>query len=205
MDEEAIATYKEILSFEKGKSEVYLYLAMTYLNKKDYPKAETLLKDALSRFGDNDELIFNLAIVFDKTNRFEEMEKYLKKVIEINPKHADALNYLGYSYADRGINLDEALSMIKSALDLRPDSGHIIDSLGWVYFKLGQYDDALKALHRAAEIVQDDPVILDHIGDAYNSKGLTDKAREYWKKAIKFHEKEEGLKEKVEKKIQQLQ
>jgi tetratricopeptide (TPR) repeat protein len=132
------------------------------------------------------------------------MVKYLKKVMEINPKHTDALNYLGYSYADRGVNLEEAHLLINKALELKPDNGYIIDSLGWVYFKLGKYDDALKNLLKAAEIVKDDPVIFEHLGDVYYSKGIPEKAREFWEKAIEFHEKEEGLKERVEKKIQNL-
>jgi len=128
----------------------------------------------------------------------------LKKVIEINPKHADALNYLGYSYVEKGINLEEAHSLINRALELKPDSGYIIDSLGWVFFKLGKHDEALKNLIRASEIVKDDPVILEHIGDVYNSMGNKEKAKKYWEKAREFQEKEERLKERVEKKIQDL-
>jgi len=132
------------------------------------------------------------------------MVKHLKKVIEINPKHADALNYLGYSYAEKGINLEDAHSLINRALDLKPDSGYIIDSLGWVFYKLGKYDEALKNLLRASEIVKDDPVILEHVGDVYNSVGQKENAKKYWEKAIELNEKEEGLKERVEKKIQNL-
>jgi tetratricopeptide (TPR) repeat protein len=134
------------------------------------------------------------------------MVQYLKKTIEINPNHADALNYLGYSYADKGVNLDEALSLINRALELKPDNGYILDSLGWVYFKLGQYDEALKTLLKAAETAKaaPDPVIFEHIGDVYNSKGIKDKAKEFWQKAIELQEKEKGLKERVEKKIQNL-
>ena len=183
---------------------MYLYLGILYLHKKDFEKAEAVFKGALSRFKDNDELNFNLAIVFEKTNRFDEMVLYLKKTIEINPKHADALNYLGYSYADKGINLEEAHALINKALELKPDSGYIIDSLGWVYFKMGHYDEAMKILQRAAEIVKDDPVLYEHLGDVYRLKGLKEKAKEFWEKSLEFHEKEEGLKERVERKIKEL-
>jgi tetratricopeptide (TPR) repeat protein len=132
------------------------------------------------------------------------MVKYLKRIIEINPKHADALNYLGYSYVEKGINLEEAHSLINRALELKPDNGYIIDSLGWLYFKLGKYDEAMKTLLRAAELAKDDPAIIEHIGDVYNSMGLKEKAMEYWEKALGFKEKEEGLKERVEKKIKEL-
>ncbi|MCX5718839.1 MAG: tetratricopeptide repeat protein [Nitrospirae bacterium] len=142
--------------------------------------------------------------MFEKTNRFDEMVISLKKTIEINPKHADALNYLGFSYADKGINLEEARLLINKALELKPDSGYIIDSLGWVYFKMGNYDEAMKILQRAAEMVKDDPVIYEHIGDVYSSKGLKERAKEFWEKSLELQEKEEGLKERVEKKIQEL-
>lgn len=135
------------------------------------------------------------------------MVRYLKKAIGINPKNADALNYLGYSYAEKGIHLEEAYSLINSALELKPDSGSIMDSLGWVYFKMGKSDEALKVLLKALELVKDDPVVFEHVGDVYNSLSLRAKAREYWGKAIEFNKKgdDEGLKERVEKKVQELQ
>ena len=105
-DDDAIAVYEEVLSFEKEKPEVYFYLSTIYIHKKDYAKAEKILKDAITRFENNDDLNFNLAIVYEKAKRFDEMTGYLKRAIEINPKHAEALNYLGYSYAEKGINLE---------------------------------------------------------------------------------------------------
>ena len=202
-DEEAIGLYKEILSFEKEKPDVYLSLAVTYIHKEDYRAAETVLKDALSRFKDNDDLLFNLAIVCEKEKRFDEMEAYLRKVIEINPNHANALNYLGYSYAEKGIHLKEAQSLIERAVALKPDNGYILDSLGWVFFKSGNREEALKTLLRAAELVKDDPTVFEHIGDVYHAMNEEDKAVEFWKKALEFDKKgeDEGLKERVEKKI----
>ena len=195
--------YEEILSFEKEKAEGYLYLAVTYLHKKDYAKAEAVLRDALSRFENDDDLNFNLAIALDKTKRFDEMVQYLKRAIEINPKHADALNYLGYSYAERGIHLDEAYLLVTRALEIKPDNGYIMDSLGWVYFKSGKYDEALKTLLRAAEIVKDDPTVLEHIGDVYNALGFKEEAKEYWTRSVEFQKKgeDEDLRERVERKL----
>ena len=144
--------------------------------------------------------------MFEKTKRFDEMVACLKKTIEINPEHADALNYLGYSYADKGINLEEAGALIKKALELKPDSGYIMDSLGWVYYKQGKNSEALDLLLKAAQKVNDDPVVMEHIGDVYNSMGMKEKAREYWQKSVDTHAKseEEGLKERVEEKILNL-
>jgi tetratricopeptide (TPR) repeat protein len=205
-DDEAIAIYEELLSFEKEKPEIYLYLASTYIHKKDYGKAEGILKDAIGRFPDNDDLLFNLSIVFEKTGRFNEMDTCLKKVIDLNPEHAEALNYLGYSYADKGIHLEDAYSLIQRALALKPESGYIMDSLGWVYYKSGKYPEALEMLLKASEIVKDDPTILEHIGDVYLAIGVTEKAQEYWAKSLGYHEKgeDEGLKERVVQKIKEV-
>lgn len=134
------------------------------------------------------------------------MVQHLKRTIEINPKHADALNYLGYSYAEKGMLLDEAYSLVKRALELKPENGYIMDSLGWIYFKSGKYDEALKTLLRAAEIVKDDPTIMEHLGDAYNALGFKEKAKAYWTKSVEFQKKgeDDDLRDRVEKKINGL-
>ncbi|MCI0469801.1 MAG: tetratricopeptide repeat protein [Nitrospirae bacterium] len=197
--------YEEILSFEKGKPEIYSYLGNVYTQMKEYNKAEAALKDGLKLFNDNDDLNFTIAVLYEKIGRFDDMERHLKRTIEINPAHADALNYLGYSYADKGINLHVALEMIKKALELKPNSGYIIDSLGWVYFKLGRKEDALKYLNDAVDHVKDDPLLFEHLGDVYESAGNYAKAADSWRESLKFHGKEEGLKERVENKIKQLE
>ena len=132
------------------------------------------------------------------------MVVHLKRTIQLNPNHADALNYLGYSYADKGINLEEALSLIKKALELKPDSGYIIDSLGWVYFRLGKLEEALNTLKKALGLVKDDPILHEHIGDVYEAMGNHKDAINAWTEALKFHEKEEGLKDRVDKKIESV-
>jgi len=89
-------------------------------------------------------------------------------------------------------------------LNIEPQAGYIIDSLGWVYYRQGKYDLALKNLRKAAEITKDDPVVLEHLGDVHKELGKSEKAIEYWEKALPLSEKEEGLKERVEQKIQSL-
>ena len=203
-DDDAIKMYEEILEFEKDEPDIYLYLASAYMHKKDLKNAERVLKEGAAKFGKNDDIYYNLGIVSDRTGRFDEMVMYLRKAVEINAKNADALNYLGYSFAEKGIKLDEAETLIKSALSLRPDNGFIMDSLGWVYFKQGRLEKALEILTKAVELTKDDPVVLEHLGDLYHAMGNAEKAGEFWKKAIIYQEKEEGLKERVEEKIEGL-
>ena len=136
--------------------------------------------------------------------RFDDMFKFLKKTLEIDPDHVDALNYLGYSYADRGIKLDEALELIKRAVILSPKSGYIRDSLGWVYFKKGMYKEALQEIKKATEIEKKDPVIFEHLGDVYKNLKNKKAAIKAWEKSLEFRGDEKGLKERIEGKIEDL-
>jgi tetratricopeptide (TPR) repeat protein len=125
----------------------------------------------------------------------------MQKAIALDPKHASALNYLGYIYADLGQNLDEAERLIKEALKYKPDDCYITDSLGWVYYKKGMYEEALLYLNRAVKTCPDDPINLEHLGDAYLKVNDTKNALKFYKKSL---EKNGNNKASLEKKIKQL-
>jgi len=110
-------------------------------------------------------------------------EKDFRKSLELNADQPQVLNYLGYSWIDRGMNLDEGLVMIKKAVELRPKDGYIVDSLGWAYYKLGRHEEAVKELERAIELRPEDPTINDHLGDAYWKVGRELEARFQWSHA----------------------
>ena len=109
----------------------------------------------------------------------------MKNVLRLTPNDAEALNYLGYTYADMGINLDEAEMLIQSALKIKPDDGYITDSLGWVYYKRGDYSRALKLLTKAVSMIPDDPVILEHLGDVYYQMNSKENALNYYRQSLK--------------------
>jgi Tfp pilus assembly protein PilF len=125
----------------------------------------------------------------------------MRKVISLDPKHSNALNYLGYTYADLGKNLDEAERLILEAMKYKPDDGYITDSLGWVYYKKGEYEKALEYLQKAIGIVPDDPIMLEHLGDAYLKLNDKTNALKFYKKSLEHKEKD---KEELEKKIREL-
>jgi tetratricopeptide (TPR) repeat protein len=108
-----------------------------------------------------------------------------RHVLVIDPKHAESYNYIGYMYAERGQNLTEAVQLIKRALDLDPQNGYFIDSLGWAYYQQGRYAEALTELQRAVGLAKEDPVILDHLADAFIKNGRTDDAIATWERALK--------------------
>jgi tetratricopeptide (TPR) repeat protein len=179
---------------------LYRFLASLYEKEKNYKEAIVVLNQALAISPGDEDTQFYLGIIYDKAGQYEESIKAMQAVLKINPKNADALNYIGYTYADRDINLDEAEKIIKEALTLKPNDGYIMDSLGWVYYKKGQYEKAMAELLKAVKYAPQDPVIAEHLGDAYLKNNLPEKAIEMYDKSLKL----DPSKEEVKKKLQQL-
>jgi tetratricopeptide (TPR) repeat protein len=145
-------------------------------------------------------LHFRLGVVLDKLGERQGSIAEMEKVIALDPNHANALNYLGYTLAELGIRLDEAEGLIKRALEVRPDDGYITDSLGWVYFKMGRHDDALLYIQKALEKLPEDPLITEHLGDTYMALGKWREARKAYEKALRLgHENPEQLESKIQK------
>jgi len=145
-----------------------------------------------------------LGALLDRKGRTAEAEIHLREAIRLDPRLAEALNYLGYSLADRGERLDEALALIQSALQLDPWNGAYLDSLGWVYMKLGRLSDARDPLERAAREFPRDPTVLEHLGDYYDRTGDIGRAKIYWQRALEdFRETPEAPrgKESLQKKL----
>jgi tetratricopeptide (TPR) repeat protein len=120
---------------------------------------------------------------------FEKMETEMREALRLNPDYADALNYIGYSFAERGVRLQEALGLIQKAMALKPNQGYITDSLGWVYFKLGEYEKAVIELEKANQLTPDDSTIMEHLGDGYAGLKRVDKAIEAYDKALTLEPK----------------
>jgi tetratricopeptide (TPR) repeat protein len=119
-------------------------------------------------------------ICYERSKQWPLAEADLKKALELFPEQPHVLNYLGYSWIDQGIKLDEGMEMIKRAVAQRPDDGYIVDSLGWAYYRIGNYEEATKQLERAIELKPEDPTINDHLGDAYWRIGRTLEAKFQW-------------------------
>jgi tetratricopeptide (TPR) repeat protein len=119
-------------------------------------------------------------ICYERSKQWAKAEVDLKKALELFPDQPHVLNYLGYSWIDQGVKLDEGMEMIKKAVQQRPDDGYIVDSLGWAYYRLGNYEEATKQLERAIELKPEDPTINDHLGDAYWRVGRVLEAKFQW-------------------------
>ena len=126
----------------------------------------------------------NLGISYEQLDQTQKAEQAFLKALALNPDDATTLNYIGYWWADENRRLDEALSFIKRAVELRPSSGYFADSLGWVYFRLGRYDEAVAWLEKAIQLAPTDPLISDHLGDAYWQVGRRLEAQYKWRQAL---------------------
>src|SRR3954462_14732302 len=116
----------------------------------------------------------------ERSKQWNKAEVDMRKALELQPEQPHVLNYLGYSWIDQGINLDEGMKMIKRAVDQRPDDGYIVDSLGWAFYRIGNFEDAVKNLERAIDLKPEDPTINDHLGDAYWRVGRVLEAKFQW-------------------------
>ena len=141
-------------------------------------------------------------MLLEKTGDKNAAIEVMQKILEVEPKNANALNYIGYTYAEMGINLAEAHRMIKAALEIEPEDGYIMDSLAWVYYRMGQHKKALEVILEAARRVPKDPVIQEHLGDIYLSLGKKAKAAEAYQRALEFEHTEP---EKIQEKLKQAQ
>jgi tetratricopeptide (TPR) repeat protein len=139
-------------------------------------------------------------ICFERAKQWAKAELDFKKALELFPDQPHVLNYLGYSWIDQGVHLDEGMSMIKRSVEQRPDDGYIVDSLGWAYYRLGNYDEAVKNLERAVELKPVDPTINDHLGDVYWKVDRMLEAKFQWSHARDLKPEDDEL-AKIEQKL----
>jgi tetratricopeptide (TPR) repeat protein len=160
----------------------------------DYAGATAVLKSANERFKDDTDLIYEQAMMDEKLGRFDEMEALLRRVIELKPDYHHAYNALGYSFADRNVRLPEAKELIERALKLAPGEPFIVDSLGWVEFRLGNLSEAAKLL-RQAHTGRPDAEIAAHLGEVLWASGDQAEARRVWQEAMQRDPRNEALRE----------
>ena len=178
---EAIKTYPDDL-------QTHLAYADVLSADKQYEEAAQVLDRALEIApedgANNWSIYYQLGIAYERMQRWDEAEPNFRRALELSPDQPQVLNYLGYSLVDMNRNLDEGLDMIRTAVDLRPNEGYIIDSLGWAYYRLERFDEAVEQLERAILISPTDPTINDHLGDAYWRVGREREARFQWQRAL---------------------
>jgi len=162
----------------------YISLAQLYSDVDRGPQALKVLQDAQAKFPHDDSIAFELGTVYDKQKKFAEAEAAFRSVLSRDPENAIALNYLGYMLAERGERLDESVDYLQKALQIEPDNGSYLDSLGWAYFKSDKLDLAEANLKRAADQLRTNSVIQDHYGDVLAKLGRYDEAIAAYTRAL---------------------
>jgi tetratricopeptide (TPR) repeat protein len=196
--DEAIKTLILAISQKRQLGDyLYILLATLYEDNKNISESEKVLKEGLSVSPKSLDILYSLGVLYEKTDRFEEGIRQMKLILELDPDHADSLNFIGYSYAERGIHLREAEEMIKKALTLKPGNAYIIDSLGWVYFKQNKIDQAIKYLKEATSLMPDDAAITEHLGDVYVQTGRFREALDIYKRSLQLNPDKETLQKKI--------
>jgi tetratricopeptide (TPR) repeat protein len=181
-------------------------LALTLSKAKRHTEAMTTFAEAQAEAQNTHEELLTqdfyleYGAAAEQAGLTDKAAELLKRAIELDPQNAaQAYNYLGYMWVDRGENLEEAGEMIRKAVEMEPENAAFIDSLGWFYFKKGEHEKALKELLRAAENLKpDDAVVFDHIGDAYLALGKMPEALLYWQKALALEKENKTIADKIE-------
>ncbi len=183
--DEAIKILKSVTAEDPKDLEAIMALGNVERGRKKFDDCTVTYTKGIDALPDpndkaNTVYYYYRGICEERSHQWPKAEADMKKALELQPDQPHVLNYLGYSWIDQGINLDEGMKMIKRAVDQRPDDGYIVDSLGWAYFRIGNYEEAVKNLERAIDLKPEDPTINDHLGDAYWRIGRTLEAKFQW-------------------------
>ncbi len=188
----AINILEAVGRLQPDEPNVYLYLGLLNSYLKSYKaaiaafeKTETLVEDSPQKEEILDSTFyFWYGAACEREGQFDRAEKLFAKCIELDPEHSEAYNYLAYMWAEKGVKLNTALEYVQKALKINPASGAFIDTLGWIYYMQGQYQDAKRQIDRAASLIPDDPTIADHLGDVLYKLGDEKQAIPHWEKSF---------------------
>ena len=193
---------KALIASDPSDVRSYLAYGAVLSDDKDYAEMALNYEAAIAAAGpvpspSTWNLYFQLGIARERLKQWPKAEVAFKRALELSPEQPQVMNYLGYSWIDMNINLEEGMDLIQNAVDLRPNDGYIVDSLGWAHYRLGNFDAAVRELERAVELKPADPTINDHLGDAYWRVGRKLEATFQWNRALS-NDPDEELKPKIE-------
>ncbi|MDQ6698550.1 MAG: tetratricopeptide repeat protein, partial [Acidobacteriota bacterium] len=185
--DQAVSELRALMNGEKDR-ETMLAIAQIYEKAKRYTDEQSVLDQAekLSTTKmEKQSVQFMRGAMFEKIKNFDAAEAAFRSVLKEDPDNAGAMNYLGYMLADRNVRLDEANKLISRAVELDPQNGAYLDSLGWVFYRQNQLDQAADQLRRALEKIGKDPTVHDHLGDVYFKQGKVKEAIAQWQASLK--------------------
>jgi len=197
--DEAKAELQKMADEQPTRPEPLVELGDILRGHDQFAEAVHAYDAAIARLGTIDKsswrILYSRGVALERSNQWPRAEADLKRALELKPDQPLVLNYLGYSWIDKGENLSEALKMIERAVQLRPSDGYIVDSLGWAFYRLGNLSKATELLEHAIELLPEDPTINDHLGDVYWRTGRVVEARYQWRRALLFGPEEKEVKD----------
>lgn len=201
---EAIILLKKLIENASRRQPLYYsLLSGVYVTENQLASGHEILSKGIERYPENVQLFFEYGLLLEQEGKQNEAISAMEKVVALQSDHVEALNYLGYTWADNNMHLEKALEYIKKAITLKPDNGYILDSLGWVYFRLGDLEKARIELEHAISLEPNDPYIQEHLGDIYQASGQKKKALTTYRRAKELF-KDLKMKEKIQQKIDEI-
>ena len=193
----AIVTLRGLVKARPDRSEAVIELGDLYRREKRFGEAIETYGQVIGNIKQPSAgdwaLFYSRGVAYERDKQWDKAEPDFQQALALSPDQPYVLNYLAYTWVERRQNLDRALAMLNSAVAQRPEEGFIVDSLGWAYFQLGQFDKAVTHLERAVELQPADPVLNDHLGDAYWRVGRKNEARFQWRRALSFKPEEDQI------------
>ncbi|MCX7957750.1 MAG: tetratricopeptide repeat protein [Deltaproteobacteria bacterium] len=185
-----------------------IYLSRVYEKIISKEASISLLTEATNRYDiltdEKIRILYEIGMIYERNSKINEAIEVMKIILKLNPENPEALNFIGYTYIDNNINLEQAKEMVLKAYMYSSRSGAIIDSVGWMYYKLNDYQTALRYLKKAYRLLPEEPIIADHLADTYMKLNYFKEAKEIYEKILKMENLDEKLKESVNKKLNDL-
>jgi tetratricopeptide (TPR) repeat protein len=197
------AVLDELIVKYPGKAGLYRMRAALHQKQDDDHGALEILKKALVQHPDDYKLRFALGVVYNDLGQTQESVAVMQGLLKENPDDATVLNFIGYTYVEQGIQLDDAEKLLKRALELKPDSGYILDSMGWLFYVRKDYEKALEYLLKAEKMIDNDPTLFEHLGDINLALERYDEALKNYRRSLKIKE-DKNIRDKMEKLLQKV-
>ena len=197
----AVATLEQARAQGIEQPELYYYLTAFLGDLDQYQRARMIAEEAVERYPQDSRLLYQLGILYEQQNQRAAAVKTMERIVALAPEHADALNFLAYHQAEQGIELELALERAQRAL-ASERSGYILDTLGWVYYRMGRYQEGRRPLEEAQRLQPDDPVIVQHLGALYRALQLDSEAIELYRRFLRSHPQAEQVQDRLQQLLQ---
>jgi len=197
MNEEVLRIMDHARRAIPSEARFFFLTGLTYSRMQNSEEAANFLEQALRLKPDDLNTLSTLALIYDGLKRYQESDSLYERALELDPDFHLVLNNYGYSLSERGLQLDRALEMAHQAVEAEPENPSYLDTLGWVYFKLGNYAEAKRFIEKAMATDNASATIVEHMGDVFFKLGQKEEARQFWQQALEMDAKNETLKEKI--------